>query len=200
MTGIARYLTHPQVAIDPAVPVDRWGLSDVGRRRVVALAGSPALAATRRVISSAELKAIETAEPIAAALGIKVEVREPMHENDRSATGYLPKAAFEAMADRFFAAPEDSAEGWERAVDAQARIVREVAACLAEPHAGDILFVGHGGVGTLLYCHLAGKPIDRAFDQPGGGGGCVFSFRIADRAVLSAWTPMEGLVGGGRGE
>lgn len=30
---VAYYLSHPQVQIDPAVPVPEWGLSDAGRAR-----------------------------------------------------------------------------------------------------------------------------------------------------------------------
>jgi len=29
--------------------------------------------------------------------------------------------------------------------------------------------VGHCGVGSLLWCHIAGRPIDRREDQPGQG-------------------------------
>ena len=76
-------------------------------------------------------KALETARPLAAAAGSAVEVRPAMLENDRSATGFLPGAEFEAVADAFFAAPEASVPRWERAVDAQARIMREVQAVLA---------------------------------------------------------------------
>ena len=32
---IVRYLTHPQVQIDPDVPVPQWGLSPVGRAREI---------------------------------------------------------------------------------------------------------------------------------------------------------------------
>ena len=66
---------------------------------------------------------MEAAEILSAPLGIVPEVRARMGENDRSATGFLPGPDFEAMADRFFAQPDQSAEGWERAVDAQARIM-----------------------------------------------------------------------------
>ena len=44
-------------------------------------------------------------------------------ENDRSATGFLPREEFWATADLFFAHPTESIRGWERAIDAQARIV-----------------------------------------------------------------------------
>jgi broad specificity phosphatase PhoE len=94
-----RYLTHPQVQIEPAVPVPDWRLSRRGRERVAALAATNALAGTTHIVSSAERKAVETAEPLAAALGIVIEIRDAMHENDRSATGFLPPAEFEIVAD-----------------------------------------------------------------------------------------------------
>ncbi len=190
---LCRYLTHPQIIVDPALDVPRWHLSDIGRARVAALAGSEALRGTTRIISSGETKALETAQPLAEALGLSVEVRPAMHENDRSATGFLPPTEFEQVADRFFAAPDDSVRGWERAADAQARTFAEVTSCLTQPCDGDVLFVGHGGVGTLLWCALAGEPISRAHDQGPGGGGNVFAFTWTPRAVLSSWQPMERL-------
>jgi broad specificity phosphatase PhoE len=187
---LVRYLTHPQVKIDPAVPVPRWGLSDIGRARVEALAVTGKLAGTTAIISSGETKAIETAEILARALGVTIEIREAMHENDRSSTGFLPPPAFEEMANRFFANPTISVDGWERAVDAQARIVREVEQVLTRTFSGDILFVGHGAVGTLLLCHYAKLSISRAFDQPAGGGN-IFCLAQQGRNVLSRWLPME---------
>ena len=188
-----RYLSHPQVAIDPAVPVPDWGLSPLGLERTRAFATAPILEATRRIISSAERKAIETARCIADVLGLDIEIRAAMHENDRSATGYLPPPEFEAMADAFFASPERSVRGWERAIDAQARIVAEVEAVLAAAAAGDVLFVGHGGVGTLLLCHLGREPIARKRDQPGGGGN-LFAFDATTRIVHHPWRSMEEVV------
>lgn len=192
LTRFIRYLTHPQVLIDPAKAAPDWSLNAVGAARVAALAANPgALSATRRIISSAEVKALETARPLAKALGLSVEIRPDMHENDRSATGFLPPAEFEAVADQFFAHPAQSARGWETADHAQARILREVDACLSEPGQGDVLFVGHGGVGTLLFCALGGLPISRIHDQGPGGGGCWFGFDLADRKPHHGWQAME---------
>ncbi|WP_027544643.1 histidine phosphatase family protein [Bradyrhizobium sp. WSM2254] len=188
--SIVRYLTHPQVQIDPDVPVPQWGLSPIGRTRTEAVAHAGWLANTTQLISSGERKAIETAAIIAGRLGIMIDIREAMHENDRSATGFLKPAEFEAVADQFFAQPHLSVRGWERALDAQARIVREAEAALARKRHGDVLFVGHGAVGTLLFCHIAGHPIDRAYDQPAGGGH-VFAFTRDARHVLHGWRKME---------
>ncbi|MCP3373490.1 histidine phosphatase family protein [Bradyrhizobium cajani] len=188
--SIVRYLTHPQVQIDPDVPVPQWGLSSVGRTRTEALANAGWLANTTQIISSGERKAIETAEIIAGRLGVMIEIRDAMHENDRSATGFLKPDEFEKVADQFFAQPHLSVRGWERAIDAQARIVREVEAVLVRSRPGDVLFVGHGAVGTLLFCHYAGHPIDRIHDQPAGGGNC-FAFAREERRVLHGWRRME---------
>ncbi len=187
---LARYLTHPQVHIDPAVAVPLWGLNAQGHARVAALAASSWLSGTTQIISSAETKAIETAKPLAASLGLEFEIREAMHENDRTATGFLPPVEFEIVADQFFAAPDLSVRGWERAIDAQQRIVREVEAVLARELAGDVLFVGHGAVGTLLWCHYSRTPISRAHDQSSGGG-LYFSLDKRERRVLHAWRRME---------
>lgn len=189
------YITHPQVTIDPAVPVPDWGLSETGLARTRQAASLPWVTRLSRIVSSRERKAVETAAILAGAAGISPEADAAMHENDRSATGFLPPPTFEAAADWFFAHPTESYKGWERAVDAQARIVAALARAL---HGHDpsrpIAFVGHGGVGTLLKCHLAGRPIARDGDQPGGGGN-LFAFRLgatlADCRLACDWTPME---------
>ena len=194
MSGLVRYLTHPQVNIDPAVPVPSWGLSAVGRRRTEELANTTWLLGTTQIISSGERKAIETAEIIAGNLNVRVEMREAMHENDRSATGFLTPDKFEALADRFFAQPNVSIQGWETAIGAQVRVVREVEQVLTRNRAGGVLFVGHGAVGTLLFCHYSGLAIDRAHDQPAGGG-CFFAFVKDGRRVLHPWRRMEDRLG-----
>lgn len=194
MPQIVRYLTHPQVLMEPLKDVRAWSLNEVGSNRVASLAARlGSLSGTRRVVSSDETKALETAMPLALALGVALEVRPRMHENDRSATGFLPPQEFEAVADQFFAEPATSVRGWETAEDAQLRIVAEVKACLAGSQDGDILFVGHGGVGTLLFCALSGIGIDRRFDQGPGGGGCWFAFDFQVRRPQHRWQLMEAL-------
>lgn len=183
------YVSHPQVQVDPAVPVPDWSLSDVGRRRAEAFARRPHLAAYRRVVASEEVKAKETAAIIGATLGLAVDVRPRMHENDRSATGFLPEPEFQLVADAFFAHPDKSVRGWERAVDAQARIVGAVTEALAEAPEAPTIFVGHGGVGTLLLCHLAGHAISRAHDQPPVGGGCWYG--CSRTLTPDRWHAME---------
>lgn len=182
------FVTHPEVRIDPAVPVPRWPLTDAGIARMRAFAARPALAGVRSVFASTETKAIEAAGILAGRLGLGVAVDSGFDENDRSATGYLPHEEFQRTADAFFARPTESVRGWERAVDAQARVVAALAHALAAAPPGDVAIVAHGGVGTLLLCHLAGEAIDRRHDQPAQGH--VFTLDRATGRVLTRWTPL----------
>ena len=151
-SGNVLFLTHPQVAIDPAIPVPDWTLSQLGAERMVRFAASPVLARVTAIYSSGERKAVDTARILSERTGIPFSVVAALHENDRSATGYLPPEQFEAVADRFFAEPQTSVLGWERAVDAQSRIV----ACIHEiverdATTGDIVIAAHGGVGRSCW-------------------------------------------------
>ena len=189
---IVHFITHPEVMIDPAVPVPDWPLSPIGMRRMRLALQLPWLTGVRSVFSSAERKAMDAAGLLAEKLGLRPVIVAGLGENDRSATGYLPKAEFEAVADAFFARPEESVLGWERAVDAQRRIVDAVEHVISvAPAEGDIAIVSHGGVGALLLCHLKGVSISRREDQPGGGGGNVFSFGRFDRRLRSGWRRIE---------
>ena len=187
---LLRYITHPQVAVDPDVPVTRWGLHPIGIERARVLCTQPWVADITRVVSSDEVKALQTAEILAGHLGVAVEVRAGVGENDRSSTGFVPPARFERLADRFFASPEASVEGWERAVDAQRRIASGLEDLLTG-EGGDVAVVGHGGVGTLWWCALRGQPIDRRHDQPGQGH--YFTVDRARAAVVHGWRPIDQL-------
>ncbi|TPG55539.1 histidine phosphatase family protein [Roseomonas nepalensis] len=182
------FITHPEVVIDPAVPVPDWPLSSEGVRRMGLALEQPWMSKLGSVFSSAERKARDAASLVADRFGISPVILADLGENDRSATGYLPKAEFEDTANLFFAHPERSVRGWERAVDAQRRIRAAVERVIATaPRNGDIAIISHGGVGALLLCHLKGLPISRTEDQPGGGGGCVYSFDLGSRTLLSGW-------------
>lgn len=194
----ALYISHPQVQIDPDVPVPQWGLTARGRERTQGFASAVLVKSLTRIVSSDETKAVETAGILAEALGLTPEVAEGLGEIDRSVPGYVPADRFEELANLCFSKPDELAEGWERAVDAQSRVVRAVEAVLVGHDVSKpIAIVGHGGVGTLLKSHLAHRPISRAGDQPPGTGGNAYMIRLSDRLLLGDWMPFERFAGFG---
>jgi broad specificity phosphatase PhoE len=171
------------------VPVPRWPLSELGKQRMRAGLQQPWVREVTSVYCSAEQKAIDGAAILAEHLSLPFHEVEALGENDRSATGFLPPDESERVADEFFARPHESVRGWERAVDAQSRIVRAVEQIQDD---GTVAIVSHGAVGTLLYCHLAGEAIARRWDQPPNGGGNYYRFTLSPRAAHFWWRVFDG--------
>jgi broad specificity phosphatase PhoE len=189
----AFFITHPDVEIDPAIPVPDWPLSAKGRARVQAALARPWVRSIRTIHSSTERKAVDAATILADGLALGFTTMAGLRENDRSATGYLPKPEFETLADAFFAHPERSVRGWERAIDAQRRIAVAVDAILVSaPGDGDIAIIAHGAVGALLLCALESLPISRTQDQPPGNGGFYFPIDTKTRLVRHGWMAIDG--------
>jgi len=189
------FITHPDVAIDPSIPVPNWPLNERGRARMRAMAAFLQTERVRHIFASSERKARDGAQILADTLGLDgYNVIDDLGENDRSATGYLPRQEFEETADSFFAHPRVSVRGWEPAIVAEARIVCAVEQIVSEASDGDgdLVIVGHGGTGTLLYCHLAGLPIDRRYDQPATNGGNWFAFdRLSRKLLYDGWRSID---------
>ena len=171
------FLTHADVVIDPAIAITDWGLSERGRERIRAGLVQRWLPSVTAIWSSAERKALDTAEILAGHLGLDVLIKADLGENDRSSTGYLPRVEFERAADAFFANPERSVHGWAPACVEQGRIVTACESVGRTEQKGTPLIVSHGAVGALLLAHLLGQPISRELDQPRNEGGNWFSFR-----------------------
>ncbi len=193
--AVSYYLTHPEVRINPDVPVPFWGLNEIGQARAEAFARGDLLPTNAIFISSEETKAEELAEILATRHGNPIVTRPDLGENDRSSTGFLPSEAFERLVHRFFAHPEQSIEGWETAKAAQTRIVGAVEQTLAQYGTETpLVFAGHGGVGTLFKCFIAGRPIAQIEDQrvsAHAGGGNLFAFDLAAKRLLCEWTSFE---------
>lgn len=187
------FVSHPNVVIDGQVPITEWPLSARGRERMQQALSQPWARGIAAVFCSRERKAIDGAGLLASHLGVAFTAVEALGENDRSSTGFLPPPEFERTADAFFARPDESVRGWERAIDAQQRIVHAVQRIDATvPRAAaPVALVSHGAVGTLLHCWLAGRPISRRWDQPANGGGNFYRFDLSPPVVDGPWRPID---------
>ena len=186
------FITHPNVVISRSVPVPQWSLSELGRARMEQGLSQPWVKTVTSVYSSTEQKAIDGARILAQHQALGFQQDAGLSENDRSSTGFLEPDEFETVATEFFAKPGVSVRGWERAVDAQSRIVATVGRLVQlDRTAGAVAIVSHGAVGTLLYCQLAGNAIDRRYDQPANGGGNFFHFSLSPAIVHSHWAAID---------
>ena len=139
------------------------GLTPTGRTQAYALARHLVDEAIDAVISSPLRRAVETAAPVAATHGLKVEVVDDLAEYDRHATTYIPLEEL-----RGTDAPEWRAmqEGRLREVADgdpaafRARVVDGIES-IVERHRGQrVVVVSHGGVINAYVGHVLG--IDRA--------------------------------------
>lgn len=184
------FVTHPDVVIDPAVPVPQWPLSDLGRTRMAAFAWKLSDERLAAVWTSEERKALDGGEILSARLGIPHRVDAGLGENDRSSTGYLEAEAFWPVVQAFFARPDESVQGWETARHAQDRIVAAVRRA-ADAQEGDIAIVSHGGVARLLTARLQGVAIGQEDRPRNPNGGCFIVFDTASPGPPSAWADIE---------
>jgi broad specificity phosphatase PhoE len=162
MERVAYFITHPHVVISKDLPVTQWPLSALGRARMIKGLTRPWLSKITSIYCSTQQKSVDSARILAIHLSLPFVQVPELGENDRSSTGFLPPGEFDRVASEFFAKPETSVRGWERAIDAQHRNVAAVERLFeGETSAGAIAIVSHGAVGTLLYCALAGVKIDR---------------------------------------
>ena len=162
-------IRHAAPAKDRAVPAREWALSPSGRADAERLAEilapfAPAIiipGVPAAIVASDELKARQTAQPLADRLGMTVEVMAGLHEHERRTADYLDDETFQATMARFFAEPDTLVFGEETASQALERFSRAVEDVLARHPEGDIIIVTHGTVISLFVgAHSIIKPMD----------------------------------------
>ncbi|MFK8081406.1 MAG: histidine phosphatase family protein [Granulosicoccus sp.] len=192
MSHTIYFISHPDVEINPTIPVTQWPLSARGITRMTTGLQLPWINSITSVYCSAERKALDGADILADHLNLQYQVLSDLGENDRSATGYLKADEFERTADEFFTSPDTSIRGWETAQSAQDRIVRTVRHIdTIDETSGTIAIISHGAVGTLLYYALENEPINRRWDQPGQGGGNFMELRFSPFTHCAWWKPID---------
>lgn len=146
---------HSVPAPEPSVPSEEWRLSEEGRTLCEALAGQVGAYDPRRLLSSPEPKALETAELIAPALGLEVEVEQDLRETARRTVGWLEQDDLTERIRELFAKPGEVVFGEESASAALARFSRVV-----EGVEDLTAFVTHG---TVMSLYVAGSDPDGGF-------------------------------------
>lgn len=144
----------------PTVPAREWALSPSGQADAERLATLLASYAPTAIIASDELKARQTAQPLARRLGLPVDTLAGLHEHERRTVGYLDDEAFQVTMARFFAEPGALVFGEETARQALARFETAVDEALKRYTSGDSAIFTHGTVLSLFVAaHSSSDPM-----------------------------------------
>ena len=148
---------HSLPEVVDGVRAREWRLSDEGRRRCDGLAEAlAAFAPSGMITSSDEPKAIETAELVAARLGLPTAVDAGLAEHRRGASKLLDEAAWQAAIGRLFAHPDRLEYGEETGDQARLRFAAAVErAHAARSGRGACVCVAHGTVISLYTAAVA---------------------------------------------
>jgi broad specificity phosphatase PhoE len=149
----------PEITWD-VIPT-RWVLSEAGRRRCDWLADELKTKGVSRLYSSLEPKALETASLVAARIGLAVEPRLKLHENDRTGFGFQELDELRQRLHEFFERPNQLTIGNETANGALQRFAEEVGDILSRSQEQNSAIVTHGTVLSLFVArHNAIQPFD----------------------------------------
>jgi broad specificity phosphatase PhoE len=188
------FITHPEVVIDPAIPIPQWPLSERGWSRMRRLLSRDWIPQVEAIYCSTEQKALDGAAIISEATRMPFHQVAALGEHDRSATGYLPRAEFEATIEAFLARPSESIRGWERAVAAQSRLVGALERiAYTTAGAGSIAVVSHRG-GLPVWGHTPAvrhSPLDARTPAASASQATSFllgAYRAGDHYGDHAWS------------
>ena len=145
---------HSLPEIEPDKPASAWRLGAVGRRRREALAVGLGDFSPEEIWSSREPKAVETADPVAGALGVPVRVADGLEEHHRDNVSLLPEDDFEEMVERLFCNPDQLVFGTETADQARDRMAAAIGRVINAGQA-DSIVVTHGTVIALFVASVA---------------------------------------------
>jgi broad specificity phosphatase PhoE len=147
---------HSLPALDPALPVEEWRLSEEGRRRCGPLAARVRKHAPTAIVSSTEPKARETAELVGAELGLKVQESAALRETARRTVPWLEADELRRSIRTLFERPDEVVFGEEKASAALARF----SAALDGLDEGTVI-VSHG---TMISLYAAARTGRDAFE------------------------------------
>ncbi len=175
------FLRHAETLVDPDSPASKWHLASSGQSESYELAASGILGEIDAIVSSDEMKAIETAEPFARMFGLEIDPNHDFRELNRNAGPFLTREEHLSCVQEVLKNPSSRSSGWECAADALARMKRGVQHTMSQHGSKRVLVVSHGLVLTLYFADLQAI-MHEAFDRwnrlPFCGWGVVSNNRV----------------------
>ncbi len=175
------FLRHAETVVSPNSPASEWLLAPSGQSESYELAASGILGEIDAIVSSDEMKAIETAEPFARMFGLEIESNHDFRELNRNAGPFLTREEYFSCVQEVLKSSSARPNGWECAADALARTKKGVQQAMSQHSSERVLVVSHGLVLTLYFADLQ-DAMHEAFDRwnllPFCGWGVVSNNRV----------------------
>ncbi len=154
------FIRHSQAQPEVGVPAKQWRLTAEGRRRCGPLSEQLTPYDLDRILTSKELKAIETGKLAAQKLGIPCQTAENLHEHERDTAPYFDtKAEFLETVNELLSKPEELIFGEETGQEARERFAGAVKSVMNAFPRDNIAIVTHGTVLSLFVSQFTGKEI-----------------------------------------
>jgi broad specificity phosphatase PhoE len=147
---------HSLPEIEEHRPAREWKLSEQGRARARQLAERLKDFQPDVIVCSSEPKAKETADIVAKAHRLELQVVSNLHEHDRSNVPYQAQGEFQASVREFFQRRDVLVYGQETADQAHARFQQAMLSVLNAYANRTVLVVTHGTVISLFVSRRVG--------------------------------------------
>jgi broad specificity phosphatase PhoE len=174
---------HAAPEIEAGLPGHAWRLSAAGRAQCQPLAEQIRRFYPAMVFSSAEVKAQETAQLLAAHLGLAAQPVDGLHEHARSHYQWVDQDTFERDVRAFFDHPQALVMGDETADQALARFTTALDGLLARYPGQNLAVVSHGCVISLYVARARG--IEAFPFWKGLGMPCAVVLSLPERVMIS---------------
>jgi broad specificity phosphatase PhoE len=171
------FVRHSQTWPDSDIPSREWFLSKEGRRRCEPLAVRLQPYDLDLIVTSVELKAVETGELVAKRLRIPCRAAANLHEHERESASYFEtRAGFVEAVRNLFAYPDKLIFGDETGLAAKQRFEKAVDSVMVANPRENIAIVTHGTVLSLFVSDLTGCEIYPFWQKLGMPAVLAFSY------------------------
>ncbi len=175
MGNILILIRHSLPELDASVPPKKWLLNEKGKEQARLLARHLLTHSIRRVMSSSEPKAIETAQIVATYLCLTTEIVPGLHEHERPLTKLTSEAHYKKTIARLFSEPDKLTFGSETANEAGERFERTIQNLLWRYPDQGLAIVSHGTVMSKFAANHSNVDPHTIWQRIGLPGALIFS-------------------------
>lgn len=163
MNNTLVFVRHAATKKDPDIHAIYWGLTETGEQEAIKLANNEILLDTDIILSSSELKAILTIEPLAKKLDIEIITIDALSEAIRG-TKFLSKEDFDSIKKEKFLDLHNTQDGGESYFQSLSRFKQAITEINQKYQNKTIVIASHATVLALYFSDIL-NDLDNAYER-----------------------------------